>query len=77
MRFSLLAYGAHPHDLRLDDDPVTVLAWAEPAQAVLAHLPVLRRARARPAGPLHTGGEHRVHAGRDRPPAAGAAAKGG
>ena len=49
VRFSLLAYGAHPHDLRLDDHPVTVLAWAKPAQAVLAHLPVLlEHARARP-----------------------------
>jgi hypothetical protein len=48
VRFSLLAYGAHPHDLRLDDEPVTVLAWADRDQAVLAHLPVLReRARAR------------------------------
>ncbi len=48
MRFSLIAYSAHPHDLRLDDDPVTVLAWADRQQAVLAHLPVLReRARTR------------------------------
>ena len=42
VRFSLLAYGAHPHDLRVDDHPVTVLAWAQPDQVVLAHLPVLR-----------------------------------
>ena len=49
VRFSLLAYGAHPHDLRVDDHPVAVLAWAKPEQAVLAHLPVLREhARAWP-----------------------------
>ena len=42
VRFSLLAYGAHPHDLRVDDHPVTVLAWAQPDQVVLGHLPVLR-----------------------------------
>lgn len=48
VRFSLIAYSAHTHDLRLDDDPVTVLAWADREQAVLAHLPVLReRARTR------------------------------
>lgn len=42
VRFSLLAYGAHPHDLRVDDHPVTVLAWAQPDQVVLGHLSVLR-----------------------------------
>ena len=41
--FSLLAYGAHPHNLRVDDDPVAVLAWTEPYQSVLAQLSVLRR----------------------------------
>jgi hypothetical protein len=41
--FSLLAYGAHPHNLRVDDDPVAVLAWTEPYQPVLAQLSVLRR----------------------------------
>ena len=47
--FSLLAYGAHPHDLRVDDDPVAVLTWAERHQPVLAQLSVLReQACARP-----------------------------
>jgi hypothetical protein len=40
--FSLLAYGAHPHNLRVDDDPVTVLAWADRHQPVLAQLSLLR-----------------------------------
>jgi hypothetical protein len=49
VRFSLLAYGAHPHDPKLDDDPVDVVAWAVGDQAVLARLPlVTERARARP-----------------------------
>jgi hypothetical protein len=42
LRFSLLTYDSHPHDPRLDDDPVTVLAWAARDEAVLAHLAVLR-----------------------------------
>jgi hypothetical protein len=42
LRFSLLSYNAHPHDPRLDDDPVAVLAWEDRAEAVLAHLSVLR-----------------------------------
>jgi hypothetical protein len=41
--FSLLAYGAHPHNLRVDDDPVAVLAWTEPYHSVLAQLSGLRR----------------------------------
>jgi hypothetical protein len=49
--FSLLTYGAHPHDPRLDDDPVTVFAWAGRDEAVLAHLARLRQqAHARPRG---------------------------
>lgn len=40
--FSLLTYGAHPHNLRVDDDPVAVLAWADRHQPVLAHLSALR-----------------------------------
>jgi hypothetical protein len=49
VRFSLLAYGAHPHDPKLDDDPVDVVAWEAGDQAVLARLPmVAERARARP-----------------------------
>lgn len=48
VRFSLLVYGAHPHDLRIDDYPVEVVAWAAGDQAVLAHLPmVAEHARAR------------------------------
>jgi len=39
--FSLLTYGAHPHNLRVDDDPVAVLAWGERHETVLAHLDVL------------------------------------
>ena len=51
LRFSLLTYGAHPHDPRLDDDPVAVLAWADRDEAVLAHLAVLReQAHARRRG---------------------------
>jgi hypothetical protein len=47
--FSLLAYGAHPHNLRIDDDPVTVLVRAGRHRPVLAQLSVLRgRAGAQP-----------------------------
>jgi len=42
LRFSLVTYDAHPHDPRLDDAPVTVLAWADRDETVLAHLAVLR-----------------------------------
>jgi hypothetical protein len=42
VRFSLLGYGAHPHNLRADDEPVTVLAWAEGSDVVLAQLLQLR-----------------------------------
>jgi hypothetical protein len=41
--FSLLAYGAHPHNLRVNDDPVAVLAWGEQYGTVLAQLSVLGR----------------------------------
>jgi hypothetical protein len=48
VRFSMIAYGAHPHNLRFDDDPVKVLAWADRDQTVLSHLALLReRARVR------------------------------
>jgi hypothetical protein len=40
--FSLLAYGAHPHNLRVSDDPVAVLAWADRHELVLAQLSALR-----------------------------------
>jgi hypothetical protein len=39
--FSLLAYGAHPHNLRVNDDPVEVLARAQPAERVLDQLSAL------------------------------------
>jgi hypothetical protein len=41
-RYSLLSYGAHPHNLRVTDDPVAVLAWAEGSDVVLAQLMQLR-----------------------------------
>ena len=42
LRFTLLTYDSHPHDPRLDDDPVTVLSEAGRAEAVLSRLAVLR-----------------------------------
>ena len=42
LRFSLLTYDSHPHDPRVEDDPVTVLTWANQDEAVLAHLAALR-----------------------------------
>jgi hypothetical protein len=41
--FSLLAYGAHPHDWRVRDDPVAVLAWGDRKETVLGQLSMLRR----------------------------------
>jgi hypothetical protein len=41
--FSLLSYGAHPHNLRVNDDPVAVLAWEDRHETVLAQLSVLGR----------------------------------
>ena len=41
VRFSLIGYGAHPHDPRFDDEPIERLAWAEDLEAVHDALPRL------------------------------------
>lgn len=44
VRFSLLTYGEHAHDRRVDDEPVTTLAWAQDnPDAVQRGLAWLRR----------------------------------
>jgi hypothetical protein len=42
VRFSLIAYGAHPHDPRLDDVPVDVPVWVQREQDALNQLRLLR-----------------------------------
>jgi hypothetical protein len=37
VRFSLLSYGAHTHDRRIPDEPVTTLIWSEADPSVVDH----------------------------------------